>query len=448
MRRSTLSLPFVLFTGFLALCKQGCAVKEVVVTQTTGTPPNALQIQQEIETQEGRIAQALKTGDFEPPMAQGLSENDELVKHLSLKLRVANPSHDLTTDQAGFLEILLNGNATAIGDAFQRRDVWLQAFDGNWSYNYASPGDRLLFIAVLQSLLKEQEINLTTTAQAGNLTPGQTQQGLQRLQTVRDAEISDFNQNNGLDLTSDEILELQQMADDSGRFIRFLVQGVGNGGALAQGSAPAAGGDFTGDIVSSSPSNYASYSSPAATAGNSTNYWNGRPTNLKPKTFAAVPAPTAPPAPPSPTYTPIPPPTDTPTPLPIPTAVPTPVPAPMNKAVPVSPNNSVPSANDSAAAPQQPEITYLAVDSLKARDKQIDQQFDAYRKQGKGTTAQATVATQLRKAFHQALKGDLATNQQKGVTPDQMDQLSKMLDGYASAVAGLAPPTPIPGKEK
>ncbi len=455
MLRFRFSLLLVFCSCFLALSQQGCAIKEVVVTQApTGSAPNALQIGQEIETQRNQIDQASKTGDLEPPMALGLSQNDELVKQLSLKFRAANPSPDLTTDQAGFLEALLNGNSAAINDALQRRDVWVQAFEGNGNYNYAVEGDRLLFISVLQGSLWDQESIARGAAQAGNLSPAQTQEAQSRLQSVRDAEIGYFKQNGGLDLTSDQILELQQMADDSGRFIRFLAQGTGGGGAYAQNNAGTGDGSFTGQALSSvPPSNYGAYSAPAASAGSNTNYWNGRPTNLKPKTtlpnpapvFTPVPSPTFTPVPSAPTFTPVPPPTFTPTPL---AATPTAVPLHMGRPELITSDNTNPGVNASSISPQQTSEAYLAPDSLKARDKQLDKLFDSSRKQGKGTVAQAAAAIQTRKAFHQALKNFLLQNQQKGVTQDEMDQLSRMLDGYANAIADFTPPTPVPGKEK
>lgn len=454
MRKIILSVFLAFAACLLALSQQGCEIKEVVVSQQpVGTAPNALQIEQEIETQQNRISQTLKTGDLEPSMAQGLSQNDELVKHLSLKLRVTNPSHDLTEDQAGFLENLLNGNSAAIDDALQRRDVWVQAFEGNGNYNYALEGDRLLFISVLQGRLWDQETIARDAAQAGNLTPAQTQEAQSRLQSVRDAEIEYFNQNGGLDLSSDQILELQQMGDDSGRFIRFLAQGTG-GGAYVQNNGTTNDGSFTGQALSSvPPSNYGAYSAPAASAGSNTNYWNGRPTNLKPKTtlpnpapvFTPVPSPTFTPVPSAPTFTPVPPPTFTPTPL---AATPTAVPLHMGRPELITSDNTNPGVNASSISPQQTSETYLAPDSLKARDKQLDKLFDSSRKQGKGTIAQAAAAIQTRKAFHQALKNFLLQNQQKGVTQDEMDQLSRMLDGYANAIADFTPPTPVPGKEK
>ncbi len=405
----------------LALAQQGCGVKQTVVQQEPAEiGPNAYQIEQEVESQLARIGQAQKTGDFEPPMVVGLAENDELVRGLSLKFRVASPTHDLSGNQAAFLETLLNGNSAAIDDALQRRDAWVQAFEGSWNYDFNSPGDRLLFITVLQFNLKDQENILRNSVQAGNVSPDQSLLGKQRIQSVRDAEISDFGQNNALDLSSDEILELQQMSQDSGSFIRMLSQQTG--GAFAQAPPPGGGG---GDATALSFSDFpppGSYSAPAANAVSTHPYWNSRSPNsgLKPAVDDSTASVSSSPV--APTATPVPPPTFTPTPVP-----------------------AAPSAEDNPATPS-PTAALLPPDPLKARDKQLDRLFDSARKQGRGTQEEIAAAGKLRKAFHQALKGFLQQNQQQGITQDQMDQLSGMLDDFEKSIAGLSSPTPVPVK--
>lgn len=448
--RLPLSAFIFLSIGLAALVQQGCAVKETVVAQPNESAPNALQVEQDIEAQMARIAQAQKTGDLEPPMSQGLVENDEMVRGLSLKFRASNSPHDLTDSQAAYLETLLQGNSETLNDALQRRDVWVQAFEGNWNYNFESKGDRLLVIAVLQSRLKDQENALRIASEASVLTPDQVREGKDRIQSVRGVEINDFRQKGSLDLSSDEILELQQMADDSGRFIRFLAQGA-PAGAYAQ--SPDTSGNYPtqafANVLPTNP-NYPG-------TNTSSKYWDGRPINLKPKAAPVTPAPTATLPPPAPTFTPVPP-VDTPTPLgPLPSII-TPgsfpqyqfpfsnstasQPAPSGQPAPS--NQSGPSTQPAPSA--QPSVAYLAVDSLKARDKQLDQQLDAIQKQAKIHGNPLAAITRLRKAFHQTLKNNLRENQQKGVTQEQMNQLSKMLDDFAKAVADLASPTPEPAK--
>ncbi len=420
MRRAAFLPSLALFALFLAVFQQGCGVKQTVVQQEPSeSAPNADQIEQEVESQLNQIGQSQKTGDFEPPMVVGLAENDELVRGLSLKFRVNNPTHDLTVDQAAYLETLLNGNSAAIGDALQRRDAWVQAFEGDWSYDFNSTGDRLLFITVLQFNLKDQENVLRNAVQAGNVSPDQALLGKQRIQSVRDAEISDFSQNNALDLSSDEILELQQMSDDSGRFIRMLNQQTG--GAFAQAPAPGGGGDFTAQTSSDFPSP-GSYSAPAPSQSHP--YWNSRSPNSGYKSAVAGSTPVASPPPATPTATPVPPPTPTPTPLP-----------------------PTPTAENSSDSPS-PTEALLPSDSLKARDQRLHQVFESAQKQGKGTKEEWASAKQLRHDFHQALKNFLQQNQQQGLTQDQMDQLSGMLDDYEKSISGLSSPTPVPTNEK
>lgn len=465
---------------FLVLAQSGCDIKEEVVSQPSGSTPNALLIQERIDAQMVRINQGVQTGDLESSMALGLTETDDMVKKLSLKFRAASPSHDLTSAQTSLLGYILHGNGEAIDDALQRRDVWAQAFDGNGTYNYNLRGDRLLFIALLQANLKIQEDTAATAIQAGNMTPDQGREARDRIQSVREIEIGDFRQNGGLELGTDQILELQQMAESSAHLVRFLAQGAG-------------GGTFAQDYVAPS-SNYATqafantynYSvttgttigigtSPSA-APSSSHYWDGRP--IQSRAVAPKNTPTAVPPPPTATNTPIPPPpTETFTPVPPPPDTPTPFvefPTPVTSSFMASPAQpqrnfpgvvSNPPASTGQAAPANPpapqtqpapasqpaqtlvEASYLPVDSLKARDKQLDQMMDAAKKQGKGTPAQLAAAGRIRKAFHKALKAGLQANQQKGLTQDQMDQLSKMLDDFAKAISGLDPPdSPVTGK--
>lgn len=415
--RRLLSQPVLFISAtFLVLAQMGCEVKETVVTQTTDSAANAYLIEQKVEVQLGRINQGLQTGDLEPAMALGLTENDQMVKNLSLKFRAANQTHDLTTDQVAFLGSLLRGNSGAIDDALQRRDAWVQAFDGNGSYNYALHEDRLLFISVLQANLKAQDDTATGAIQAQSLTLDQAQEARGRIQAVRNVEIEDFHQNGELDLSSDQILELQQMAEDNAHFIRFLAQGSG-AGTFAQDYASPSGSYPTQAFANiDSPTNgtvIGNGSSPIPSS--SANYWNGRPT--KATAMAPLAHPTPVPPPPTATFTPVP-------------------PAPTETFTPVPP-----------APAAQPSVNYLVPDPLKARDKQLDQLMDAAKKQGMGNPNQLAVASQIRKAFHKAMKADLQANQQKGLTQEQMDQLSRMLDDFAKAVSGLESPTPtVPSK--
>ncbi len=481
--RPILILTLFLSTAFLALTESGCGLKEEVVTQGADSTPNAYFIEQKIDVQQARISQGEQTGDLEPAMALGLTENNEMVKRLSLKYRAASSSHDLTSDQTAFLAFLVRGNSGAIDDALQRRDAWAQAFDGNVSYDYALRGDRLLFISVLQANLKIQDNTANGAIQSGNLTPDQAREAQERIQSVREVEIGDFHQNGGLDLSSDEILELQQMAGDSSHFIRFLVQGVGGGSFTQEYSSP------SGNLPTQAFANNYSYSVTTGSSFNAggnpnpsvaSNYWNGRPVikakavvpQATPTSIPPSPTPTFTPVPPSPTetFTPVPPPPDTPTPF---VDFPTAVPASSFMAAPVRPERSFSTAasnpfpSHSQAAPSQPApasqpagaaqpapatqppVNYLPADSLKARDKQLDQLMDAAKKQARGGQGPLTAAGQMRKAFHKAMKAALLANQQKGLTQDQVDQLSKMLDDFAQAVSQLGPsdsPSPNHGK--
>ncbi|HJT25134.1 MAG TPA: hypothetical protein VJ873_11205, partial [bacterium] len=118
MQRTQLPFSFLLLlAGLSAFIQQGCAVKEAVVAQPNESAPHALQVEQRIENQIARISQAQKTGDLEPAMVQGLTENDEMVRRLSLKFRASNSPHDLTASQVDFLESLLLGNSATLDDA-------------------------------------------------------------------------------------------------------------------------------------------------------------------------------------------------------------------------------------------------------------------------------------------------------------------------------------------
>ena len=432
---------FVLLAGFIALSQQGCDLKFTVQQQPpAGSYPNALEVQQGVEAEMARINQGLNTGALEPAMAQGLLETDTMVQALSRRYRSANPSGDLDPSQTAFLDALLNGNQLALNDAFENRQDWVYAFNGDLDYDFHYPLDRLLYIVVLQAGLHQQGSDIQAAIQSGNLSPDRAGEARQRLQSVREAEIGDFRQNNALDLSSDQILELQQMADDSGRFIRFLAQGNNNGPwqGSAPASPPASGNGYAVEAFANvQASNPGPASNPPSkgTVSGTLDPAHFRLNRLTPTTAPAMAAPTPVPAAPVnpslPYHQP---------PQGAPGALPIPVHAAAPAATPVPQPRSSQPGNGAASTAPPPAVSYVSADSLKARDKKLDQLLDAVSKLGKGNSARLADAGQKRKAFHNALKTFLAQNQQKGLTQDQANQLSKMLDDFAKSVTGLPSP--------
>ena len=436
MRHLIASTPIILLAGFMAISQQGCDLKFTVQQQPPADSyPNAFQVQQGVDAETARINQALSTGALEPAMAQGLLETEAMVQALSRRYRAGNPSGDLDPGQTAFLDTLLDGNQQALNDAYENRQDWVYAFNGDLDYDFQYRLDRLLYIVVLQSRLKQQALDINAATQAGSLSPEQSRQAWERLQAVRDVEIGDFRQNNAMDLVPDQILELRQMADDSGRFIRFLAQGNSNGNWPV--NAPATGPSLEGFAnVAPGTSNTAANQQQAV---NQTNDWNIRHQGVQPKAPTPVPAPPHPTRPlltsAMPSFTPR---------FMVPTATPRPGPPvfPAATPIPAAPSHNGPGPQGNPPAAGQPNAVFLPVDALNARDKQLDLQIQRLRPHYPIPALQ--VVDQKHQAFRQTLGACLKQNNMKGVTQAQMNRLSAMLDDLAKTLAKMSPSPAAP----
>ena len=217
MKSIRASLPFAFGIGALALLLGGCSVKWQVVQDPYA---NYHRIDQRVQIQLNQINSAVQNGSMWAPMAQVLSENDDMIRQIAWHYQ-GGQSVDLTPQQAAYLDSLLNDNAVAINDALARRDQWAQAFEGNWDFSYATYQDRALYIAYLHYQLDRQQAIVDEARQSGALTDPQAQDLKTRILVIRNSEAGCYDLNRRLDLTPNQIHRLQQMVDDNSRFIRF-----------------------------------------------------------------------------------------------------------------------------------------------------------------------------------------------------------------------------------
>jgi len=453
-----------LFLGFgLLFLQEGCNVKWTVVNDAY---PNFHRIQQRIQMQSDQIDSNLQVGNLNRPMAQALAENLDMVRQLAWQYQsqTGSPALDLDANQTLYLDNLLNDNAALVTDAVQHRDLWAQSFQSGWNYEDQSGENAMFFNLYLHYQLLTQQAQVDDAVQSGLLTPNQAQAMRNRIQIIRNVEMSDYNQDGRLVLTWNQIQDLSQMAEDNSRFLRYKMRRNN--------------GKWDGDHYRSWKNDRDQYQSkPVLTSppsgspqqnALSSKYWDGRPGFRK--TQSSIPAATAVPIAAAPTATP----------LPAAVAVPTATSVPKwdhphadanNPSNPntglslgihrspdaASPSNPKPlqaqaqapaptaavqpkpagGAPSAVAKPAAAPVQLLPVDSLSARVKQQDQSIQQLRQKKGFFGPKLAIITQKRNAYNQALAGFLKQNQQKGVTQDQMNQLKKALDDVDAAISSV-----------
>lgn len=254
----------------LALLTGGCNVHWTVVQDNF---PNFHLIERRANFQDQQIGNAVQTDQLARPYAQALSDNLDLIRHLAWEYQngTEGQPQDLSAPQTRFLGILLNDNQSAINDALTRQSQWANAFQGGWNYDFSYQPDRLLYIAVLQHQLVEQEAMVEDALSNGSLSPSQVADLRSRIQVVREAEWDDYNQNGSLDLNRDQMEELSQMVDDNYRYLRFRAQ---YSDRRWSGDHFDSWGQYKKDFAVT-PSNL-----PAISTTNN-KYWNGRTTRVQ-----------------------------------------------------------------------------------------------------------------------------------------------------------------------
>jgi hypothetical protein len=323
----------------IALVLQGCNIK----WQTVQDPyPNYHLIERRIQSQSEQIDRAVSDGYLNPPMAQALADNVEFIRKTAWEYQNNTGAQiaDLTPAQTRFLGILLNDNAMAINDAMTRTNRWASAFGGAWNFDFTYRPDRMLYIAYLHHQLEEQQAMVEDGLNQGYLNPSQAADLRSRIQVIRETEWDDYDQNQSLDLSRDQMEELAQMVDDNYRYIRFRSQFART--KPWKGDRFDSWGQYRQDFQVSTTNNF--YTAPNTSMPTQyKKYWDGRP--IKPQ----APAPTATPVP----YVQPAVPTRTPTPYVAPAApTATPVPqAPKPTATPV------PAAPAATATPKPPRPT-------------------------------------------------------------------------------------------
>ncbi len=360
MKSFRASLTCAFAAGFLFLFLGGCNIKWEVVQDPYA---NYHRIEQRVQIQLNQINNLAQNGSLWPPMAQVLSENDDMVRQMAWHDQ-GGQSVDLTPQQAAILDSFLNDNAMAINDAVARHDQWAQAFSGGWAPSPSTYSDRLMTIAYLHYQLDRQQASIDDALQSGTMTPAQAQDLKTRIQVIRNSEAGCYNTNGRLDLNPTQIGRLRQMAEDNDRLLRFRTRGQHGrwkgdeyGGWGGQKKQYTDNSWLNGAPPSDDPNR-----------GQTTHgrYWDGRPFKQRasaptPVPYQAAPTSTPVPAPPGPTPLPTryhawnPTPTvqpvaavPTPTPVPVvsaPTAVPTSAPTHYRAWVPT------PTSQPLAAAP-------------------------------------------------------------------------------------------------
>lgn len=450
IKRSPFS--FMLGLSAIALLLQGCNVKWEVVQDPYA---NYHRILQRVQIQTNQIDTAANNGSMVPPVAQVLVENDIMIRQLAIRYQ-SSQSTDLTPSQTYYLDNLLSDNGSAINDALARPDQWAQAFQGAWPFNYELSQDRLLYIACLHYQIDQEQARIDDAYQAGYLTDVQAQELKTRSEVIRNYEVECYNQNGRMDLNMAQIQQLGQMADDNNRYLSFRTH--------------QRTGRWQGDHFNQWQNQRQHFTNHPWTQGGPGNdnsgagtnnpappqYWDGRPVQRAPAKPTSAPVAQAPAvnqgfspsAGVAPTFTPVP--------VQAVSSLPTQVPAVSPKGPDHSlhpgggsPSTGGPNKGQAPASNIQPVSTvsaaaskpvhYLSPDPLQARAKQQIQKLKDRFMKGPGKADVVAGILQKQKAYQKALNTFLGQNQKKGLTQDQMSQLSKMLDDIDKALADHTP---------
>lgn len=324
----------------------------MAVNFTQATSPNFWAVENSCQTQLAQIQASVQANEIPFTLGDGLKTNDEIIRRLNHQYRDNSAgAADLSTSQAAFLEKLLKDNDSFLADASQNPDDWSQAFSGQDDYvqyhrapnqDFSDPVQRGMFIVYLNMRLKEDGDKALALAQSGQLSVDQAQQLQSNLNDVQGKAVEDYYANNALDLTGDQIFQLQRMLADSYQALNTApTQTYYGGGSFysapanswANNPAPVA----SGNNYYQSPASSSYYQPPAQTQNNpapsvptatptaSTNGGRGSP-EINNRLNVNRPGNPPPPNNPTATATPVPAvPTNTPVPAPVP-ATPTPTP--------------------------------------------------------------------------------------------------------------------------
>ena len=100
MKRLIQPLTPLLGLAALVLLQQGCAVDFEVVSTPSDPYPNATHIEHRVKTQVYRVTSAFNAGNLGQDMADGLAENDEMVRSMAYQDREpSQQTQDLDPDQ-------------------------------------------------------------------------------------------------------------------------------------------------------------------------------------------------------------------------------------------------------------------------------------------------------------------------------------------------------------
>jgi hypothetical protein len=273
--KKTLTLsPFLLLGG--------CAT--MAVNFTAGTSPNFWAVENGCQTQLTQIQAAVQANEMPFTLGDGLKTNDEIIRRLNHQYRDNSAGAiDLTTSQFTFLEKLLKDNDGFLADAAQNPDDWADAFSGQDDYvqYHRAPsnqdfGDQIqrgMFIVYLNMRIKEDVDKALALAQSGQLSIDQAQQLQSNLNDVQGKAVEDYYANNALDLTGDQIFQLQRMLADSYQALNTAPAQTYYGGgsyysapsdSWANNPVPVAGGNN----YYQSPATSSYYNAPIQSQGN------------------------------------------------------------------------------------------------------------------------------------------------------------------------------------
>lgn len=225
------------FLAFLALgavgfvLQQGCNITYVVRTPKPARPapyvrfPNATHIQARVNDQLNRISLALQQGSLNQETAFLLSQNDELVKRYAQEDRApSNQTLDLTYDQMLSLNNMLNDNEGMIQDAIQNRQAYNQYFTGG-SFDYASSGNSYMYLTYMDYQLRTQQSSVDAGVKSKQLSATDAQDLRQRIQAIQAAKANYYRANGRIDLSEDQVRQLSRMAEDNSKYLNYRLQG-------------------------------------------------------------------------------------------------------------------------------------------------------------------------------------------------------------------------------
>ncbi len=481
MRAFLRSLSFFSLAVILGPFQQGCTIQFQVVKDPA---PNLHRIERLIQMQRDQIDSAVQTNQLDRPVAQALADNVDMVHGLTLQYQEsAAQSEDLTDAQTLFLNNLLTDNEMAINDAIQRRDQWAQVFQGGWEFGSGNRQDGLLYTAFLNYKLEQQQADIEDAVQSGRLSVAQSEQLKSRIGIIRGTALNDYGRNGRLVLNLGQIHQLNQMAEDNRRLLRFRTQwrhGNWHNDKYRSWNAP--GTPYRDNSWVKSASD------PDQSRQGAHRYWDGRPVRpddhpldeagqQAPNSQRAVWTPTSTPVPerprlnanrndagrPSPAKGPgqgravqqapnAQPAVAVPTSTPVPAAV---VPPSATRVLGRPRWNGGGNFNVGSPHPKGPAQggptaskateKYLPADPLKARlQKQDESLRKAVEEMGrKGDRTLFGALHQKNNAIRKAFNDYQSQNRQKGFTQEQSDQLTKMMDDFDKTLAGPAPPNPV-----